>query len=115
MAWWRSRRSTRVELPAPHASRVTIASETGDMKAMTQGVTIRPHGLAFDETFGLGKAGAYLDAAAAGAVVDRSLHAAGQVCPRCARMFALDEPVRRLLSGEVVHDVCWLPGGSAAP
>jgi hypothetical protein len=76
---------------------------------MTQGVGTRPHGLGFDETYGMDTAGAYLEAAAAGAVTDKSLHAGGQICPRCLRTFAADDPVRRLTSGELVHDVCWQP------
>ncbi|MGN6472853.1 MAG: hypothetical protein ACTHK4_04265, partial [Mycobacteriales bacterium] len=80
--------------------------ESGDMKAMTQGTTIRPHGLGFDETYGLDHASGYLDAAAAGPVLDRSLHATGDVCPRCGEAFTAEDPVRRLASGELVHDVC---------
>jgi hypothetical protein len=48
----------------------------------------------------------YLDAVVAAASFDRSLHAAGQVCPRCGRTFAEDAPIRRLVTGELVHDVC---------
>jgi hypothetical protein len=107
MGWFRRRRAKVVRpasVPPPRTSAGSF--ETGDMKAMTQGVTIRPHGLGFDETYGLDHAGAYLDAAAAGAVVDRSLHAGGAECPRCGRTFAGDDPVRRLTTGELVHDVC---------
>ena len=80
--------------------------ESGDMKAMTQGVTIRPHGLDFDESYGMDHAGTYLDAAAAGPRVDHSLHADGRICPRCGRRILEDEPARRLTTGELVHDVC---------
>jgi hypothetical protein len=76
------------------------------MKAMTNGAAGRPHGLGFDESYGMDHAGGYLDAAAGGPLTDRSLHAAGQVCPRCGRGFTDDDPVRRLVTGELVHDVC---------
>jgi hypothetical protein len=76
------------------------------MKAMTQGVGVRPHGRGFDETIGMDHATGYLDAVVAAANLDRSLHAAGQVCPRCGRTFAEDAPIRRLVTGELVHDVC---------
>ena len=76
------------------------------MKAMTQGVTIRPHGLDFDESYGMDHAGTYLNAVAAGPWVDHSLHADGPVCARCGRTLREDEPARRLTTGALVHDVC---------
>lgn len=76
------------------------------MTIMTQGVTYRAGGLGFDETVGLAGAASTLEAAAAGAVGDRSLHATGKSCPRCGRTFTEDDPVRRTPTGDLVHDVC---------
>lgn len=76
------------------------------MKTLTQGGTYRAGGLGFDETAGLAGAADILDAAAAGDVVDRGLHAAGQRCTRCKRAFLEDTPVRRTPAGGWVHDVC---------
>src|ERR1700689_1900502 len=104
MAWWRKKR-TRVSRP-PAQRGPSVYSESPDMTTMTQGVTFRAGGLGFDETVGMASGGAYLDAAAAGAVTDRSLHAVGKTCPRCGRAFTEDDPVRRTPTGEFVHDVC---------
>jgi hypothetical protein len=107
MAWWRRRHAkrTRVSTQPPHVG-PAVYSENPDVITMTQGVTYRAGGFGFDETIGLAGAASILDAAAAGAVVDRSLHAAGKRCPRCGRSFTGDDPVRRLTTGELVHDVC---------
>jgi hypothetical protein len=69
-------------------------------------VTLRPHGLGFAETVGLAGAAPTLDALAAGAVEDRSLHAWGRECNRCHRVFAEETPVRRTVAGRWIHDVC---------
>jgi hypothetical protein len=79
---------------------------SGDIKGLVPGLLGRALRFNSSETYGLGNAGAYLDAAAAGPVLDRSLHAAGQLCPRCRRPFAEQDPVRRLNTGELVHDFC---------
>jgi hypothetical protein len=107
MAWWRRRRDegTRVSRqPTPHAP--AVYSESPDTTILTQGVTFRAGGLSFDETVGLAGAASTLEAAAAGAVRDRSLHATGKICPRCGRAFTEDDPVRRTPTGEFIHDVC---------
>jgi len=107
MAWRWGKRGKPVRSSSSSSSPPAATHESGELRAMTQGVTIRPHGLGFDETYGMDRGGSYLDAAAAGATADRSLHANGLVCPRCGRPFAEDEPARRLTTGELVHDVCF--------
>jgi hypothetical protein len=107
MAWWRRRRDKRTPVSTqPPQAGASVYSENPDVITMTQGVTFRAGGLGFDETIGLAGAASILDAAAAGAVVDRSLHAAGKRCPRCGRTFSVDDDVRLTTSGELVHDVC---------
>ena len=73
---------------------------------MTQGVTYRAGGLGFDEIAGMAGGAYVLEAAAAGDVTDRSLHAAGEHCDRCHREFSEDTPVRRTATGGWVHDTC---------
>jgi hypothetical protein len=107
MAWWRLRRRkrTQVSTPPPRVGPAVYA-ENPDVITMTQGVTFRAGGLGFDETIGLAGAASTLEAAAAGAVADRSMHAVGKRCPRCGRTFTVDDPVRLTTTGDLVHDVC---------
>jgi hypothetical protein len=81
-------------------------TEKPEVKTLTQGVTYRAGGLGFDETVGLAGAAPLLEAAAAGDVKDRSLHAVGETCSRCGRAFTEDTPVRRNAAHEWIHDVC---------
>jgi hypothetical protein len=37
---------------------------------------------------------------------DGALHAKGTTCGRCGCAFTDDDPVRRLVTGELVHDAC---------
>jgi hypothetical protein len=107
MAWWRRRgKRIRVSTPPPPHSGASSYAENPDTITMTQGVTYRAGGLGFDEVVGMAGAASTLEAAAAGAVVDRSLHAAGRTCPRCGRTFTVDDPVRLTPTGELIHDVC---------
>lgn len=107
MAWLRRRRDKRtgVSNPPPQSGAAGY-HENPDTITLTQGVTFRAGGLGFDETVGLAGAASTLEAAAAGAVRDRSMHAVGRLCPRCGRAFTEDDPVRRTASGALVHDVC---------
>ena len=107
MVWWRRRGQKAPHSsyqPAHHGSSGDF--ERPEVKTMTQGVTFRAGGLGFDETAGLAGAAGILDAAAAGDVVDRSLHAADKPCARCGLTFGADTPVRRTPDGLWVHDVC---------
>jgi hypothetical protein len=105
IGWHRKRkRVSRTNLPAQHGP--SAYHESGDVKTLTQGTTYRAGGLGFDETVGLAGGAPSLDAAAAGPVSDRSLHADGQTCPRCGRAFTPDDPVRRDPTAGLVHDVC---------
>jgi hypothetical protein len=106
MAWWhRKRKRVRVSnLQAQNGP--SEYHESGDVKTLTQGTTYRAGGLGFDEIVGMAGGASKLEAAAAGPVSDRSLHATGQTCPRCGRAFTADDPVRRDPSAGLVHDVC---------
>src|SRR3954447_23999035 len=107
MVWWRRERKERPRFstpPPPHGASSGAAKP--EVRTMTQGVTFRASGLGFDETAGLAGAAGILEAAAAGAVGDRSLRAAGERCAHCGRECTADMPVRRTVAGTWVHDVC---------
>jgi len=80
--------------------------EKPEVKTLTQGVSFRAGGLGFAETVGMAGAAGTLEAAAAGDVDDRSLHASGETCARCERPFTADASVRRTVGGELIHDTC---------
>jgi ribosomal protein S27AE len=80
--------------------------EKPEMKILTYGAVQREHSFAFDETVGLAGASDDLDRLAAGGVKDDSLHADGKTCPRCGVAFNEDTPVRRIVTGAWVHDMC---------
>jgi hypothetical protein len=44
MAWWGRRRSRQARSSTPLTASTVASVESGDIKALTQGVTIRPHG-----------------------------------------------------------------------
>lgn len=107
MVWWRRRRAERVRLSTqPPRHGASVYSEKPEVKTLTQGVAYRAGGLGFDETAGLAGAAGILEAAAAGDVTDRSLHAEGERCAHCGRVCIADTPVRRTVAGTWVHDVC---------
>jgi hypothetical protein len=106
MSWWRRRREQRVSYTNQPSRARTPVGESPEVKTMTQGATFRAGGLGFDETVGLASAAGILEAAAAGDVADRGLHAVGRRCARCDREFLVDTPVRRTTAGGWVHDFC---------
>ena len=83
-----------------------VHREKPEVRTLTHGVTRRPTGLGFAETVGMAGAAPYLEAAAAGIIVDRGLRAPGDMCVRCGETFLLDSPVRRSFDGFYVHDTC---------
>lgn len=106
LRWRKRRREKQATTTQPAHLAQPVGFESPEMKTLTQGGTWRAGGLGFDETAGLAGAAGILDAAAAGDVVDRSLHATGQHCSRCGREFTEDTPVRRTPQGDWIHDIC---------
>jgi hypothetical protein len=77
-----------------------------EIAARTQAMQVQAQGILFGETAGMAGAASALDAAAAGPVQDHGLRAAGLVCPRCRCLVTATAQARRLVTGELVHDVC---------
>jgi hypothetical protein len=110
---WRRRSADRDRRPitAVQSSGQVSGPVRPEIAVRTQAMQAQAQGLLFGETAGMAGAASVLDAAAAGPVQDHGLRAEGVCCPRCGHMLAADAQARRLVTGQLVHDVC--PGDAA--